>query len=126
MVSLDQIKSAADEVAERFQPRRIILFGSYAHGKPDKNSDVDLLILIDGRNVHDQAIKIRQAIDFEFPVDLLVRSPDEFSRRIVSGDFFLKEIQDKGRILYEAPDAGVGRKSRGRFRHRTARSTRQK
>jgi uncharacterized protein len=126
MISLDDIKSAAKEIVARFHPQRIVLFGSYANGNPNKDSDVDLLILINGRNVHDQAITIRQAIDFGFPVDLLVRSPQEFERRIDSGDFFLKEIQEKGRTLYEAPGARVGGKSRGRFRHSTARSTGKK
>jgi uncharacterized protein len=127
MVSMRAIKAAAREIAERFHPERIILFGSHARGTADEHSDVDLMILMKGkgRRVHDQDIRISLAIDFGFPVDLLVRSPQEFERRIGWGDYFLKEIQEKGIILYESADTGMDRKSRGRFRNGTARSPRE-
>jgi predicted nucleotidyltransferase len=110
MVSMRRIQSVANEIARRFHPQRIILFGSYAYGRPDGDSDVDFLVLMKGRRVHDRALKIRQQIDFDFPVDVLVRSPGEYRRRIAWGDFFLREIHEKGKILYEAPDAGMGQK----------------
>jgi predicted nucleotidyltransferase len=112
MVSMRLIKSAAREIARRFQPQRIVLFGSHAYGRPNEHSDVDLLILMKGRRVHDRAIHIREAIDFGFPVDLLVKSPEEFKRRIAWGDFFLREIQKNGKVLYEASHARVGAKGR--------------
>jgi predicted nucleotidyltransferase len=114
MVAMREIKSAVRKIAERFHPQRIILFGSHARGNADKHSDVDLLILMKGRGrrVHDKAIDISLAIDFGFPIDLLTRSPEEFARRISWGDWFLKEIDEKGITLYEAPDARVDQKSR--------------
>jgi uncharacterized protein len=105
MVSKRDIRSAARRIARLFRPERITLFGSYASGKPTKHSDVDLMILMRGSNVHDHALRIRQQIDFNFPVDLLVRSPTEFKRRIAWGDCFLKEIQLNGKVLYEAKNA---------------------
>ncbi len=126
MVNPREIKQAARRIARQFQPERIVLFGSYAYGKPTDDSDVDLLILVKGNRVHDRAIRIRMAIDFPFPVDLVVRSCGEFTRRIASGDFFLKEIQEKGKVLYETPDARMGQESRRRFRHRPARIARRK
>lgn len=120
MVTMHDIRAAAAQIAAKFQPQRIILFGSYAYGTPSRHSDVDLLVLIKGKRVHDRALRIREAIDFSFPVDLLVRSPDEFSRRVRWGDQFLREIQEKGKVLYEAPDARVGEESRRRLRHRAA------
>lgn len=121
MVGMRQIRRAASQIAREFRPRRITLFGSYAYGTPTESSDVDLLILMDGRHVHDRAIGIREAIEFGFPVDLLVRSPEEFEQRIDWGDCFLGEIQTKGKVLYEAADKGVGKKSGRRFPHRRAR-----
>ena len=121
MVTMRDIRAAASQIAAQFQPQRIILFGSYAYGTPSTDSDVDLLVLIKGTRVHDRALGIREAIDFKFPVDLLVRSPDEFNRRLRWGDQFLREIQRKGKVLYEAADARVGEKSRGRLRDRPAR-----
>ena len=119
MVPMRDIKAAAREIARRFAPERVLLFGSYAYGKPTKDSDVDFLILMKGkgRRVHDKALRISLAINFGFPVDLVVRSPEEFERRIEMGDYFLREIQEKGKVLYEATDARVGEKSRGRLRN---------
>jgi predicted nucleotidyltransferase len=126
MVMMSDIRKAAGNIARKFQPDRIMLFGSYAYGRPTENSDVDFLILMAGKRVHDRSLLIRQQIDFGFPVDLLVRSPGEFKRRIALGDCFLKEIQEKGKILYEASDARVGGKSRRRFSNRSARNARKK
>src|SRR4051812_12135724 len=130
MIGMRNIKQAANRIAQRFRPQQIILFGSYAYGTPDSSSDVDLLILVDDHSrlrnassqmrVHDQALHIREAINFDFPVDLLVRSREEFQQRVEWGDYFLREVQQKGRVLYEAPDARMGQKSRRRFRHRAA------
>jgi uncharacterized protein len=124
MVNMRDIKSAARKIAERFQPQRITLFGSYARGDADEHSDVDFLILMKGkgRRVHDQAVAISLAIDFGFPVDLVVRSPEEFERRIAWGDHFLREIQEKGKVLYEAADARMGGKGGRRLRNGAARS----
>jgi predicted nucleotidyltransferase len=120
MVAMSTIRAVARQIARTFRPQRIVLFGSYAHGTPNRHSDVDLLVLLNGKDVHDEGLRIRQSIDFDFPVDIIVRSPQEFERRIRWGDFFLREIQEKGKVLYEAPDARVGRQSGRRFRHRAA------
>ena len=128
MVPMRTIKSAARKIAERFHPQRIILFGSHARGDADKHSDVDLMILMKGRGrrVHDKALEIRMAIDFGFPLDLLTRSPEEFERRISWSDWFLKEIDEKGITLYEAPDARMDQKSRRRLRNGATRVARAK
>lgn len=119
MVMMRDIRRAAVNIARHFHPHRIMLFGSYAYGQPNSDSDVDLLILMPANSTHDQGILIRDQIEFEFPVDLLVRSPVEFKKRIAQGDCFLKEIQEKGKILYEASDARMGGKSRRRFSNRS-------
>src|SRR5205809_6612410 len=72
---------ARDE-AERFQPERIILFGSHAYGTPHADSDVDLLVVMPARDKHSQAVRIRGAVPAPFPMDLLVRTPQEVRRRL--------------------------------------------
>ena len=69
------IRRFARQVAERFQPEKIILFGSYAYGTPHEDSDVDILVIMPARNEIDQAVKIDNAVDAQFPIDLIVRSP---------------------------------------------------
>ena len=55
------------QVAERFNPDQIILFGSYAYGAVNADSDVDLLVVMPMRNPLDQVLKIRLAIPAPFP-----------------------------------------------------------
>ncbi len=58
-VPMRVIRRFAREVASRYQPDKIILFGSYAYGTPNADSDVDILVVMPCRNQHDQSIKIR-------------------------------------------------------------------
>jgi predicted nucleotidyltransferase len=100
------IDQTATAIAERFRPQRIILFGSYAYGRPRPESDVDLLVIMDTplKEV-EQAIQICQAIEHHFGLDLLVRTPAKIEQRLTLGDPFLREVLDKGTILYERTDA---------------------
>lgn len=48
----------------------------------------------------EQAIRICQAIEYHFGLDLIVRTPAELHRRLTLGDFFLQEITERGKVLY--------------------------
>src|SRR3954454_393339 len=109
------IRRYARQIAEKFRPEKIILFGSRAWGTPHEDSDVDLMVIMPARNELDQALKIRLAFDTPFPLDLLVRKPSELKWRLEEGESFSTEIVSKGKVLYEAVDSGVGRKSRSRL-----------
>ncbi len=109
------IKRFAAEVAERFRPERIILFGSHAYGKPHADSDVDILVVMPARNELDQAVKISLAVEHQFPLDLLVRTPKNVAWRLAEGDSFLREVFERGKVLYEKADGGVGAESRKRL-----------
>jgi len=98
----EKIEEFVDKIAKRFKPEKIILFGSYGYGSPKKNSDVDLLIIIDSKKRPvDLAIQIRSEIPAPFPVDLLVRTPEQIEGRLSMNDFFIKEIVTKGKVVYE-------------------------
>lgn len=113
-VSRQAIARLAYQIAEKFQPKRIILFGSYAYGTPTADSDVDLLVVMPTRNMTEQACRIRSAVEHPFPLDLLVRTPEVLKRRLAMGDWFLREIVDRGKVLYEEGDRRVGAKSPSR------------
>ena len=119
-VPMRVIRHFARQVAERFRPDKIILFGSYAYGAPNPDSDVDILVVTSAGNQHGQAVKIRLAVPAPFPMDLLVRSPSDLQWRLEEGDSFVREIMSKGKVLYEKTDHRVGAKSRGRSRRREA------
>src|SRR5438477_10825888 len=76
------IRRFARQVAERFQPEKIILFGSYAYGTPHDDSDVDILVIMPCRNGIDQACRIDAAFDPPFPLDLIVRKPKDVAWRL--------------------------------------------
>jgi predicted nucleotidyltransferase len=112
------IRRFAREVAERFDPDKIILFGSYAYGTPHADSDVDILVVMPARNQIDQAVRIDCAIDPPFPLDLIVRTPKNMKWRLEEGDSFLREITSKGKVLYEKNDRRMGKKGRSRSSRR--------
>ena len=103
MVTLADIQQVVEQIVGRFHPQQVFLFGSYAYGEPSPDSDVDLLIAMETplRGV-DQAVEIRKAVDLPFPSDLLVRTPQQIAGRLALGDVFLREVVNKGIVLYEA------------------------
>ncbi len=99
---LPQIERLAQQIATRFDPERIYLFGSYAYGQPTPDSDVDLMVIMVADDVLQQASAIRAAVDFDFPLDLLVRTPTYFAERLALGDFFIEQITYHGKVLYDS------------------------
>ena len=108
-IPIAAIDDVVSQIAERFDPEKIILFGSYAHGQPRPESDVDLLVLMETplRDA-DQAVQICLAIDYHFGLDLIVRTPQAFERRLALGDQFLRDIAAGGKVLHERPHRRVG------------------
>jgi predicted nucleotidyltransferase len=111
-VPVAAIRRFARRIAERFQPEKIILFGSYAYGKPHEESDVDLLVVMRTRNAIDQSIRISLAFEQLFSLDLIVRTPWQIERGLKDDNWFLHEVIEKGKVLYEARDCQVGSKGR--------------
>jgi predicted nucleotidyltransferase len=107
-VPMRAIRRFARQVAERFQPDKIILFGSYAYGTPNEDSDVDILVIMPARNQGSKAGRIRWEVPAPFPMDLIVRTPENLRWRLAEGDSFHTEIVSKGKVLYEKTDQGMG------------------
>lgn len=98
-----EIQNIVDRIVAEFRPEKIILFGSHAWGKPNKDSDVDLLIVKDDplKNTREMAIELERML-FERPValDLLVYKPEQIKKRLLLEDPFIKKIMTQGKILY--------------------------
>jgi len=103
-IPIAAIRRFARRIAERFHPHKIVLFGSYAYGSPHAESDVDLLVIMPCRNAIDQSIRIGEAVDHPFSLDLIVRTPWQVERPLKDGNWFLTEVMEKGKVLYEARD----------------------
>jgi len=97
------LRPAIQKIVRELTPQKIVLFGSYAYGKPNPHSDVDLLVIMETEQPHKErswAVS-RLLLPRPFPVDILVKTPEEVEVALESGDFFLKEILTRGVVLYE-------------------------
>ena len=103
MVAMNEIKKFGRRIGEEFGAEKVILFGSYAQGTATQDSDVDLLIVepFEGRPV-DTSVKIRMKLRPQFPIELLVRTPEKIQQRIEMGDSFIQNILKNGKVLFQA------------------------
>ena len=92
-------------------PYKIILFGSYARGNPNVNSDLDIMIILDNNKVSrtyeerlSKKVLIRSLIleiNRKIPVDILVYSKKELNIIKKCGNYLIDEIERTGKIIYE-------------------------
>jgi len=105
-----KIQALIEDIVERlvaeYAPQKIILFGSYAYGEPDEESDVDLLIIKETPERFLDRIwsarRIAAGALQEVPLELLVLTPQEVRMRVAGGDQVIAEILEKGEVLYAA------------------------
>lgn len=107
-VTLRDIQKIVQKIVERFRPQKVILFGSYAHGTPTADSDVDLLVVMetDERPLH-TAARIAASVDHPFPLDIIVRKPPDLEAYLAEKSVFETQVVTKGVVLYEATDQRV-------------------
>ena len=103
-------EEALQEIVHRLvtglHPHKIVLFGSYVYGTPTADSDVDLLVIVDtqARPV-DRYLRVSRLLrPRPFPLDLLVKTPEEIAQALDRDDAFIREILAQGRVLYERSD----------------------
>lgn len=102
-ITNQKIQEVADKIVKEYQPEKIILFGSYAWGKPHKDSDVDLFIIKETDNVRETSRKMSRSIfPRPFPLDIIVYSPEDFKKRLEMEDAFIIDIFNNGKYLYGA------------------------
>ncbi|MGQ9629428.1 MAG: nucleotidyltransferase domain-containing protein [bacterium] len=110
MVDSEEIWKAIQNILEKlvsgYAPQKVILFGSYAYGNPRPDSDIDLLIIKEtSERFIDRWVSVRRILSDSkraIPLDVLVLTPQEVSRRLAVGDQFVAEILEKGDVLYDA------------------------
>ena len=97
------LSEMVSKIVKHFHPEKIILFGSRAWGEPTKESDLDILVVmdVDGSPIRKAAEISRITRPRFLPMDIIVRTPDEIEHRIGIGDPFIKRIMNMGKVLYE-------------------------
>ena len=104
-IPLRVIRALVNHIAEKFSPDEIILFGSYAYGKPTPWSDVDLLVIMaTPRGELETTLEIVDSLPPTlFSIDILARDRQTIEQRKAMGDAFMHEIINKGKTLYARP-----------------------
>lgn len=103
----EKLKEITDKIVKEYKPEKIILFGSYAWGEPDPDSDVDLFVIKDTK---ESSSKRREALNElfsrrEIAMDFLVYTPSEIEESINKNrNLFIEDIVRNGKILFTRPD----------------------
>ena len=108
MYSNDEIMQFVNLVAEVTNPDRVILFGSYAYGNPTDKSDLDLLVIKNGKDLSiDDEVELKYVIfkermkrNIEIPYDLFIQTDNQVREIAEKGGAFVDAIQ-KGKVVYE-------------------------
>lgn len=104
-----QIRQLCEAIVQEFHPEKIILFGSYAYGKPGSDSDVDLLVVMafEGSPFRQAGIILNRVLPRVgvVPLDLLVGTAEQVNNRLAIGDRFMRDILQRGKVMYEANHA---------------------
>ncbi len=102
-VPLEDIQQVVRQIVDRFHPQKVVLFGSYARGEATRDSDVDLLVVMETEeNPLHTAARISASIDHPFPLDILVIKPSDLEASFERKGVFAMEVTTKGVVLYEA------------------------
>ena len=99
----ETLPAAVDRIVHELMPEKVVLFGSFAYGAPTPDSDVDLLIILEtSQPSKDRTWAVsRLLLPRPFPVDIIVRTPQEIAQALARRDPFVQEILEHGMVLYE-------------------------
>jgi predicted nucleotidyltransferase len=102
-VTDEVLRKVTERIVAALEPEKVILFGSYAHGRPTSDSDVDLLIVMETEERPSQRRRRVSRLFRErpFPMDIIVRTPAEIRESVSRVDPFIHEILQRGKVLYE-------------------------
>jgi predicted nucleotidyltransferase len=98
------MKQIVTFITSKISPERIVLFGSYARGENNKNSDIDILILMKNlkneREITGLLYKELLHSDISIPVDFLAIDYDKYNKLKNKTGYIYKTIEKEGQILY--------------------------
>lgn len=90
------------QISLNYAPEKIILFGSLASGRTSDARDIDLLIIKKtDQNPWQRTREVSRLFEHTAPIDLLVYTPEEIAARIEMDDFFIQDIIEHGKVVYE-------------------------
>ncbi|MDZ4160025.1 MAG: nucleotidyltransferase domain-containing protein [Anaerolineaceae bacterium] len=105
-VSDQMLEVIVSRIVTGVQPDKIILFGSYAYGRPTPDSDLDLLVIMEtDKRPADRVVVVSRFLrPRPCPMDILVRTPEEVASALEKREHFIQTIMQRGKVLYERRD----------------------
>lgn len=103
MISKKTIQEVVNKLVEAYQPLEIYLFGSYAWGQPDEESDLDLLIVVEKseKKKYKRALAGYHALlDIDVSNEIIVYTEEEFEKNKNNKTSFAYKIMNNGEKLY--------------------------
>jgi len=96
---MDKYKSVIERLKNR-NPQAIILYGSYAWGKPHQDSDLDLVVIEESNQPRiDRIRELRSYIKTKQPIDIMALTPSE-AKKYGEKFSFYKKILNEGKVVY--------------------------
>lgn len=101
----DLVQEVTQKIVERFNPKRIIAFGSYARGEHGPESDLDLIVELESdKPFWERTIEVGKLfVPRDWALDLLVYTPEEFVEHKQVFGTLVSLIKDEAKVLYERP-----------------------
>jgi len=110
IISIEWVKEKANAIVNKYNPEKIILFGSMANGLPTQDSDADILVILKtDKPTFEMGVEIAMSFKHDFPIDIIVKTPEEIANRMEIGDSFIQNIIHEGIVLYERDTKGMDR-----------------
>jgi predicted nucleotidyltransferase len=97
-----KISEIKDKIVKEIKPEKIILFGSYAWGNPNEDSDVDLFIIqktSEPKRARQTSLR-KKLFSIGVPMDIIIYTPEELEKRMDIRDVFVRKILRDGKVLH--------------------------
>jgi len=99
---IKEMQRIVTQISHNYAPEKIILFGSLASGRATDARDIDLLVIKKtDKNPWQRTREVNCLFEHTASIDLLVYTPEEIAARIEMNDFFILDIMEHGKVVYE-------------------------
>lgn len=109
MINIDEISKEIAERLSSVKPFKVYLFGSYAYGTPNENSDIDLMVVLEKdktshsfvERMADNLMLNKKLLDInsKYPIDLIVISRSDFNNMISDDNSNFKQLIEKAKVI---------------------------
>jgi len=96
-----ELQKITQQLIDRYNPAKLLLFGSRAKNSAGRSSDIDLCIIIEVADKRKLLTDMYLSIESDVPLDILLYSPDEWEQCVLDHTSFAYQINKEGVMLYD-------------------------